>query len=225
MGPQSYSSITEFEKCARKFHRKRVLKDVEDPPGPEAQYGTDFHAAAEFYVRDDTPMPGRFQSMEPIVRSLKNLPGDKFCELKLGVKRLGEDTWAPAGFFDDDVEWRGIIDLAVINANNGRLVDYKTGKNANYADIRQLDLLAGMMFVIFPELETIKAALLYTVAGNLIPKEYHWENMNDYLTVFDPVVARLAAAHANDVWNPSPSPLCGWCPVKDCEHWKDRTKR
>ena len=29
-------------------------------------------------------------------------------------------------------------------------------------------------------------------------------------------VAKLEAAHANDVWNPSQSPLCGWCPVKTC---------
>jgi hypothetical protein len=223
-GAQSYSSITTFEKCAKKYHHLRVLKDVVDTTGPEAQYGNDFHKAAENYVRDDEPMPGRFQSMLPIVDSLKKLPGEKFCELKFGIKR-GPQGWEPCGFFDDDVEWRGIIDLAVVNASNGRLVDYKTGKNATYADIRQLDLMAGAMFVLFPQLETIKGALIYVVSGNLIPREYYWEKMNDYLTVFDPLVARLAAAEQSGVWNPNPTPLCGWCPVKTCPHWRDRSKR
>ena len=224
MGPQSYSSITTFEKCARKYHRLRILKDVKDESGPEAQYGTDFHLAAEQFVRDDTPMPDRFQSFAPIVKSVKQLPGEKYVELKFGVKR-GAEGWEPCGFFDDDVEWRGIADLMVVNESNGRLLDWKTGKNATYADIRQLDLMAGAMFVLFPQLETIKGALAYVVSGNLIPKEYYWEDMNQYLTVFDPVMQRLKAAEENDVWNPTPSPLCGWCPVKDCPHWRDRSKR
>jgi cobalamin biosynthesis Mg chelatase CobN len=30
-------------------------------------------------------------------------------------------------------------------------------------------------------------------------------------------VARLDTAHQSNVWNPSQSALCGWCPVKSCE--------
>jgi len=30
-------------------------------------------------------------------------------------------------------------------------------------------------------------------------------------------VARLEAAFANNVWNPTATPLCPWCPVKTCE--------
>jgi len=30
--------------------------------------------------------------------------------------------------------------------------------------------------------------------------------------------ARLVAAYAADTWNPRSTPLCGWCPVRDCEY-------
>jgi hypothetical protein len=222
MGPQSYSSLTTFEKCARKFYRTRVLKDVVDTSGPEAHYGTDFHTAAEQFIRDDTPMPGRFQSMQPTVEAIKKLPGEQFVELKFALKKTPEG-YAPAGFFDDDVHIRGIADVAVVNGVNGRLVDWKTGKSARYADIRQLDIMAGCMFVYFPTLETIKSALVYVVSGELIPKEHYWEKMDEYLGALDEPRAGLEAAYQNGVWNPTPSGLCnGWCPVQDCEHWKPK---
>jgi len=30
-------------------------------------------------------------------------------------------------------------------------------------------------------------------------------------------VAKLSVAFENNVWNPTQSALCGWCPVKSCE--------
>lgn len=225
MGPFSYSSITTFEKCAKKYHHTRVLKDVEDKAGPEAQYGTDFHTSAEQFIRDDAPMPGRFKAMEPLVSRMKALPGEQFVELKVGVKRNAEGEAEPCGFFDEDAWYRGIIDFAAVNGVNGRMVDWKTGKNATYADMRQLDMMAGAMFVLFPKLETIKSALVYVVAGDLIPKEHYWEKTEDYLGVFNEQLMNLAVAEQTGVWNPNPTPLCGWCPVKTCPHWRDRSKR
>lgn len=223
MGPFSFSSITTFEKCARKFHRTRVLKDVEDKAGPEAQYGLDFHTAAEQFIRDDVQMPGRFRHMEPLASSLKNLPGDKYVELKVAVKRDEDGKAVPAGFFDEDAWYRGIIDVAIVNGVNGRMVDWKTGKNSAYADMRQLDMMAGALFVLFPELETIKSALIYVIAGDLIPKEHYWEKTEEYLGVFNGQLAQLAVAEQTGVWNPKPSGLCnGWCPVSDCAHWRPK---
>jgi hypothetical protein len=30
-------------------------------------------------------------------------------------------------------------------------------------------------------------------------------------------VSKLSAAFEYNVWNPTQTPLCGWCPVKGCE--------
>jgi hypothetical protein len=218
----SFSSITTFEKCAKKYYHTRVVKDVTDAPGVEATYGTNFHTAAECLVRDDTPMPSQFKAMEPTVLAMKNLPGEKYVELKLAVKRDETGKFAPAGFDDDDAWYRGIIDLLVINGTQGRMIDWKTGKNARYADMRQLDMMAGATFVLFPEVETIKSALIYVVSGELVTKEHIWERMDNYLGTFDGKLLELADAHNTGVWNPSPSPLCAWCPVTECPHWKPR---
>ena len=35
----------------------RVAKDISEPASTAMMYGTDVHAAAEYYIRDGTPSP------------------------------------------------------------------------------------------------------------------------------------------------------------------------
>jgi RecB family exonuclease len=132
--------------------------------------------------------------------------------------------FSPCGFFDKDVWWRGIADLLVIDRHRAWCVDYKTGKSARYADTKQLDLLAGAVFSHFPEVMKIKSSLLFVVSGDLIAKKHVITERSEYLSVFDEQLDRLDAAMENGVWNAKTSPLCGWCPVTTCEHWKPRRK-
>lgn len=213
----SYSSIKTFEQCPKKYYHLRIAKDVVDTPGPEADYGTEVHAAAEAYIRDGTPVPPKYDIIRPAVERLAEFPGDKYCEMKLGVRR-SDAGYEPCGFFDRDVWYRGIIDLLIVNGTKARLIDYKTGKNARYADTKQLDLMAGAIFVHFPEVETIKAGLLYVVSEEFPRKDYR-RGVGDPLAVFTNQLERLDAAMDNGVWNPKPSGLCKrHCPVMQCEH-------
>lgn len=219
----SYSSIKTFDQCPKKYFHLKVAKDVVDTPGPEASYGTNAHAAAEAYIKHDTPIPPQYDVMRPVAERLAAFPGDKHCELKLGVKR-GEGGYVPCDFFDKDVWYRGIIDLLIVNGTRAHLVDYKTGKNAKYADTKQLDLMAGAVFVHFPGVEFIKAGLAYVVSEEFPRKEYR-RGEGDSLAVFSTQLDRLEAALENGVWNAKSGPLCGWCPVGDkCEHWKPRRR-
>lgn len=216
----SYSSIKTFDQCPKKYYHLKVAKDVSDAPGPEAAYGTDVHAAAEAFIRDGVPIPAKYSYMKPIVEQLAAFPGSKHCEMKLGVKRA-EDGYTPCGFFDKDVWYRGIIDLLIVDGPKARLIDYKTGKSAKYADTKQLDLMAGAVFAHFPEVETIKAGLIYVVCEEFPRKNYH-RGQGDPLSVFSEQLERLDAAHESGVWNAKSGPLCGWCPVTSCEHWRPR---
>jgi len=56
----SYSSISLFHQCPRKYHRMRVVKDIVDPPQTHLIYGTEVHKAAEEYLRDGTPIPEKY---------------------------------------------------------------------------------------------------------------------------------------------------------------------
>lgn len=219
----SYSSIKTFEQCPKKYYHLRVAKDVVDTPGDAADYGTAVHLAAEEYIRDGKPIPEPFAYIRPVVERLAAIPGEKHCELKLGVAKT-RNGYEACEFFAPNVWWRGIADLLVINGHKAWCIDYKTGKSSRYADMKQLDLLAGAVFTHFPEVVTIKSALLFVVSGDLIDKRHVITDRSQYLSVFDAQLDHLEAAMDSGVWNPKSGPLCGWCPVEHCEHWRPRRK-
>lgn len=219
----SYSSIKTFEQCPKKYYHLKVAKDVKDEPGEAADYGTAVHEAAEFFIKNGTPIPDKFGYMRPVVERFAALPGDKLAEIKLGIRKDG-DTYHPCEFFDKDVWWRGIADLLIIDGHKAYCIDYKTGKNARYADTKQLDLLAAAVFLHFPDVVYIKSALVFVVSGELVNKTHVRTERNTYLSVFNEQLDQLETAMANDVWNAKSSGLCPWCPVKECPNWRPKRR-
>jgi RecB family exonuclease len=216
----SYSSIKTFDQCPKKYFHLKVVKDVKDEPGEAADYGTAVHEAAELFITQGAPIPEKFAFMRPIVEPLAKKQGTKYAEIKIGVT----EELQPCGFFDKDVWYRGIADLLIVNGSKAWLVDYKTGKNAKYADMKQLDLLAGAVFIHFPEVETINSALLYVVSQEMPKKTHHRQHLSEYMKVFENQLESLSDAMDNGVWNAKSSALCGWCPVQTCEHWRPRRR-
>jgi hypothetical protein len=217
----SYSSIKTFDQCPKKYYHLKVAKDVKDTAGPEADYGTQAHEAAEHYIKHGTPIPGKFKIMRPVVETLAQFPGEKHTELKLGVRKT-DTGYEPCGFFDKDVWWRGIVDLLITNGKTAHMVDYKTGKNAKYADMKQLDLMAGAVFVHYPEIIKVKSGLAFVVSNEFPKKTHTREHLDTYLSVFDNQLGQLEDAMDSGMWNAKTSPLCGWCPVTSCEHYRPR---
>jgi RecB family exonuclease len=219
----SYSSIKTFDQCPKKYFHLKVVQDVKDEGNEASRYGNDAHAAAEAYIKDGTPIPDTYAVMRPVVEALSKFPGDKHTELRLGIKRTG-NGFEPCGFFDKDVWYRGIVDLLIVKGKTAYLIDYKTGKNAKYADMKQLDLMAGAVFIHFPNVVRIKSGLAFVVSNEFPKKDHVREHLNQYLAVFDDQLDQLEAAMDNGIWNAKTSPLCGWCPVTSCEHWRPRRK-
>lgn len=215
----SYSSISTFKQCPKKYYHLKVAKDVRDDPGEAAEYGSAVHEAAELFIKDGTPIPKKFAFIEPVVHRLAEVPGDKHAELKLGIRRTECGDYEACGFFDKDVWWRGIADLLIIDGWKAYCVDYKTGKSAKYADTKQLDLLAAAIFLHFPEVLKIKSSLIFLVSGNLIKKDHVFADRREYLSVFNSQLADLEEAERSGVWNAQTSGLCKqYCPVKSCPH-------
>lgn len=215
-GAWSYSRMKGFETCPKQYYHVTVRKEYPFKETDATRYGTEFHKAAEDYMRDsDTPIPPRFSFAQGMLDALKAKPGDKHCELKMGLTA----DLKPCGFFDSDVWFRGIVDLLIIDGEKAWVVDYKTGKSAKYADTGQLQLMALAVFAHYPQVKRVKAGLVFVVADAFVPADY---NVADHDTLWAPWIKRYAAleaAHANDVWNPKPSGLCrAHCPVVDCPH-------
>lgn len=215
----SYSSLKTFQQCPKKYYHLKIAKDVENEGGEAANYGKIVHKAAEDYIRDDTPMPPQFSYMVPILDALKKIPGKKHCEIELGIAKK-DGKFIACKFDAPNYWWHGIADLLIVDGGVAWLVDYKTSKNAKYADTKQLDLLAAATFLHFPGVLEIKSALAFVVSNEFVRKEHDRVMRHKYLDVMKPELDRLEAAVENKVWNPISGPLCKFCPVKTCVHNK-----
>ena len=211
----SYSSISLFQQCPQKYYRLRVKKDITEPPAAHLDYGKEVHKAAEDYVCNDKSLDPKYTFIKPALDAFKLLPGMKLCEYEMGLTK----DFQPCGFFDPQVWFRGIADLLIIDGNHAHLVDYKTGKSSQYADTKQLELLALLVFKHFPHVQTIKAGLVFVVAEDLVKAAYAHEIQEEAWAKWLPEIQRLEKALENDVWNARPNFTCRkFCPVLDCEH-------
>jgi hypothetical protein len=215
----SYSSIKTFEQCPKKYYHLKVARDVKDEGGEATVYGNLVHKAAEEYITNGIAVPENLSFIVPVLDKLKNIPGDKYCEQKLGVAYDGAN-YTPTAFLADNVWWRGIADLLIIDKDKAYLVDYKTGKNAKYADTKQLDVLAAAVFTHYPEVTSIKSALIYLVSNDFIKREHTADMTKSYFATFSPSLDRLQTAEQTNVWNAVSGPLCKFCPVTKCVHNK-----
>ena len=213
----SYSSLKTFEQCPKKYYHLKVAKDVKDTGSAATVYGQDVHKAAEDFIATDTPIPTKFKFIAPALEALKQIPGEKHCELKLAVA-YNDAGHTPTTFFAKDVWWRGVVDLLIVDGDKAFMADYKTSKNAKYADTTQLDIMAAAVFTHYPEVKEIKSALIFVVSNEFVKKVHSRELHKSYYAAFDTPLERLAGAQESNVWNAVTSPLCAYCPVKTCPH-------
>lgn len=213
--PWSFSKLKSFNTCPRQFYYEKVLKKYPQKETEAMLYGTMFHEAAEHFVRDDKPLPEKFAYARAALESLKRKKGEKLCEYEMGLTA----DLKPCGFKDDNVWYRGIVDLLILDREGGVawVIDHKTGGNTRYADKGQLELMALATFAHFPEIDTVRAGLLFVVVGELIKDKYLRKDKSDMWAKWMAKYARLEKAFEHDVWNPNPSGLCKrHCPVLEC---------
>ena len=211
----SYSSISLFQQCPRKYYRLRVLKDIVEPPQAHLDYGSAVHKAAEDYVCGGLDIPEKYSFIKTHLDALKSLSGEKHCEYEMGLTK----EFKPCAFRDPDVWFRGIADLLVIDGDEAKIVDYKTGKSSQYADIKQLELLSLLVFKHFPNVKHVKAGLVFLVAEDLVKAEFTEDQQSSAWTKWLTEIERLETALNTDVWNPKPNFTCRkFCAVVDCEH-------
>jgi len=82
--------------------------------------------------------------------------------------------------------------------------------------------MALMVFAHFPEVQKIKAGLLFIVHTSFVDESYTRSQVEELWGHFRPDLQRLQASYDTGVWNPNRTPLCGWCPVTSCENYKER---
>ena len=210
----SHSSLKDYEGCARRYHEVKILKKYPFVETEATRYGTILHKAAEDYVADGTPIPPEFEYVKDTLDALIAKPGRKIAELQMALTQdlkvcdwKSKDAWA-----------RGIADLLIIDDENmtAWVVDYKTG-NDKYPDRDQLRLMSLMVFKHFPHIRKVNSALLFVVKNSMVKHSMTVDEADAEWWRYRERVAKIEASVANNVWNPTRTPLCGWCPCTSCE--------
>lgn len=211
----SYSSIKQFQTCPKQYYHLRLQKDFKDPPSPAMDYGNRFHKAAELYVRDGTKLPQEFMFAKATLDKLAQMRGTVLPEQKLALTANLE----PCKFFDSNAWWRGIVDLLILNDGKAKILDYKTGKSAKYADVGQLELMTLATFKHYPEVKSVRAGLLFVLCDEFITADYTQDDVPDLWQKWLSAYGELKHAYKTWSWNPKPSGLCRQhCVVTDCIH-------
>lgn len=212
----SFSSLKQYINCPKQYQEVKVLKKYETIPTQQMLYGTDVHSALENYAKDGTALPHNYKRFASMVDPLLEIDGTRYIEHRMALDENKQPCSWGKGYWV-----RGIVDFMVIEGDTAFIVDYKTGSD-KYPDLKQLRLMALMTFAHFPEVNRVKAGLMFILHNNFIPEEYVRDNMETLWTNFTPDLERMRLSYENDTWQMNPTPLCGWCPVTTCEHHRSR---
>ena len=212
----SYSNLNLYQQCPKKYYHLRIAKDIKEAPSEAIAFGNKIHKIAQEYVENDKPIPAEYvDSIQPSLDKLKNMPGQKLCENKLG---LTVDL-KPCGFFDKNVWWRGIADIIILQDDKAFTVDYKTGKKSQYADLKQLEILSLALFKHYPHIKKVKAGLMFFFADDFVKADYSSDDQDELWGPWVSDVGLLEDSVNSGVWNAKPNFTCrGYCPVSSCAH-------
>lgn len=210
----SHSALKDFEGCPKRYHEVKVLRRFPFKETEQIKYGNLVHKAAQAYTLTGKKEAG-FDFLWPVLDVLHAKEGKKLPEQQMALTH----DLAPCGWFDPTVWVRGIADLLILDEPNRRawVVDYKTG-NDRYPDLDQLDLMALLVFAHYPQIKSVHSALLFVVKNNMVKQKTYVDDAPALWKKYRERVGRIELCHESGTWNPTPTPLCRWCPVEDCSN-------
>lgn len=211
----SYSFLSTYDRCPKQAAAKYVDKTypyVKD--SPELARGNSVHNAMEHRINSGQRLPDDMQEWEQFAANIiSGSPVKIEAELKLGVRR----DWSPCGFFAKDVWGRCKIDVPMLFGPDAVIFDWKTGKA--WEDPLELKINAVFLRTVYPGLMNISGAYVWL-------KENRWGelyDLSDTESTKEWIEDTMEKAAKSNFWTPKKNALCGWCALKDCPYFKDRT--
>lgn len=218
----SYSRLSTFERCPRKFKSQYLDKDYPDESDNYFfKKGQRKHEQLENYVlsRNNPLAVGTLrydddvEAMFPMIDSICAAMPDYAAEQKMAV----DHDFKPCGWFDRSVMYRAIVDFRAKFKNLMTVIDWKSGKVREYdaAATGQLHLTAAIMFAHHEEVEKIITSYAFI------------EHRQNLKTTFDNTMDLKSAffkAHeevnTEEEWAPKQNEYCKYCLLtnKQCKY-------
>lgn len=209
----SYSRITSYEQCPRKFWNESVGKTVPFTKNEAAQYGDEVHKAFELFFKQQKKLPLNLLHWTPTLQQIAAAPGEKAVEQQIALNA----RWEPVEWYAKDAWLRVKSDLTQINGARAAMWDWKTGKPSD--DDTQLKLNAAVTFILDPSIERIDMAYLWLKTKSISPSKMLSTETPDFWATMLPRVARYQQAHDEQNFPPRPNFLCrGYCPITGCQY-------
>lgn len=223
MAAHSYSSISQFLKCQHQYHQVRVLKRFKYIQSAEAVEGERVHALLEKAARarvyiDDSP---RLNEVLDKYVYIRDNPYDE-CMFEYDFSLLEDGSKVPPNRWDIKF-WNGKADVLGIRGITATVVDYKTGSN-KYPDKLQLELMALLTFLSFPQITDVEGVLAFITHNTEVREAYRRSTFKPTFDKLYDITHDISLTASAGTWSMNPTALCGWCDVTDCPHWHNRKK-
>lgn len=207
----SYSQLKNAETCLKRWYHYNVAKDITEPETPQLVEGHALHAHFDARLSKGVPLPLGYGQYEAMLAKVAAAPGVLHTEQKLAITA----DFKPVAFFGRGVWLRTVIDAVKINGDRATVFDWKTGKPND--DETQLKLMAATIFVHQPQVERVRAALVFVGHGQTAPAEYVRGDQAEIWGEILPRVRAMQKARATQEYPPRPSGLCRkYCAVRSC---------
>lgn len=216
----SFSALSVFDTCRKKFYHLKVAKDVKDGDSEAAAEGKEVHAVMFHRVINGKALPVPLRQHEKMAAKFAGADGQKYGEMKMCLN----DKFEPVDWFAKDAWVRAIIDLLIVRGKTAIIVDWKTGKRKDEFD--QLELSAAVLSRYMPEIEEFRLVFVWLRDQEITPpKTIMKADMKQVWLKFLPKVKEIEDARKTTNFPATESGLCGWCPVTTCPHWFDKDER
>lgn len=216
----SHTFLRDWDNCPHKAYRRYIKKDLPKFVGTaETKWGDKVHHAFEVRIKHGTAFPQGMEKFEVIAAPLVAM-GAK-AEKMLGITEDGKQC----DFFAPNVWLRGKIDATVIGAylmpendsvrGQAAIFDWKSGKRREEKD--ELEVHGVLLKAWQPSIQKITAHYVW-LQDNEVGRAWDVSNTEAKLAGIKSVMNTVRNCMEVENFPKRRNPLCGWCPVEDCEN-------
>lgn len=211
----SHTFLRDWDNCPHKAFRRFIKKDLPKFVGTaETKWGDEVHSAFEVRIKHGTAFPRGMEKFEAIATPL--IAMNAKAEKMLGVTEDGKQC----DFFAPDVWLRGKIDATVLFSfkatyDIAAIFDWKSGKRRE--ERAELEVHGVLLRAWQPTVQKITAHYVW-LQDNEVGKAYDVSNTEAKLAEIRSVMNTVRNCMEIEDFPKRRNPLCGWCPVEDCEN-------
>lgn len=228
--PYSFSRISTFMSCPKKFEFSYILKPkIEEKPQIALQKGSYIHHCLELYPT----APSAFfnlnqEQIEEYNGIIKN-----YLNSEINIKILSEicigkeidfgltKDFKMCNFNNSSALMRGSIDRLNMHGNNQdklHVIDYKSGKakEEKFQSYMQIMLYAIWIFrnPVFSTVQEVLGSYVYVEHNKINSKIFYRNELFYYIEEYIKIIKNVEQAGKTNIFPKKETKLCDWCDYK-----------